>query len=991
MSGILALILSSHAFAPSGAPIEPNRIYRSHAPQQLRLRHQPGWVEFTEGEGRGWEARFDERTGTAHRAWGPGIPLGRLDDERSVRAAMDGFIRRNEGLFGVESASLRFASAGYIARTDTWYVQFDRLVQGAPIWRGGVTARIRFGKLILLGVDTYPDMIVPQPEISAAQAIAAAELVGPAAMAHHTHEQATLVALPLDVPGGLDAHLAWEVRSRTTSPRGHWVSFVDAATGLVLATYDEIRYLDGTVYGTHPARTLDGEEETTALPLVEIEGESSLYAGEDGSFSVAGDSATTWLRGSYVTVLNASGREGELDIGSGASTWTTADATLAEIATYAYVHQVRDWQLVLAPEVGMAKVALTANVNDTSSTCNAYYDGNLNFYEAGGGCNNTGQIADVVYHEWGHGFHYYSLEAGSWDGSVGEGTGDTVSTLMTHDSEIAPWFVTNGSGIRDVAPNRVYPDDVVGEVHEDGLIFAGSVWDVWAALLDTTGEARADKGQAYDIVAHLFAEALKAGPTIDSTYEEFIVADDDDGDLGNGTPHFCDIAAGFALHGLGPLASEAGALQIDALPLENQAVGQGITLNGEVLNLASACVDFDLAAVELSYTLNGGKTWTAVDGTVSASSFSATLPDLASGSIVGYSIEATGSEGESVSWPTVGKIAPFTFYVGELDEIWCAALQQDDGGFTHALLSGDEREGADDWVWGRPSGSSTDPDDAYSGNKVWGNDLGGDNYNGDYQPEIVNRLSTPPINVSGAAEVIVQYRRWLNVEDGYYDQARVYGNDEVLWTNHASSEQQGDENTADDQWVLATHRAALTDTALVLGWEIESDQGYESGGWNIDDVCVYTPAIADSLYSVLNFVATDDQEGEVGLSWTQPEAEGFTSAVVVRRDDRFAIDAADGTVVYTGSGLLPGLPVSASDPFVGHAYYTVLVGSDSGFGVGATAGANADEGTGLGGGDGVAPIDVSSGPGCGCAAASGGAYGSAALVAAVALFRRRRC
>ena len=915
--------------------------------------------------------------------------MGRLDDEASVRAAMRDFIARNEGIFGVGSDQLRFASASYIARTDTWYVQFNRLVQGSPIWRGGVTARIRFGKLILLGVDTYPGMVLPQPEIGAAEAIAAAELAGPAALGRHTHEQAALVALPLDVPGGIDAHLAWEVHSRTTSPRGHWVSFVDAATGEVLASYDEIRYLDGTVYGTHPVRTLDGDEETTALPLVEIEADSSSYAGEDGSFSFVGNSATTWLRGSYLTVLNASGREGELNFDSANPTWSTADASLAEIATYAYVHQVRDWQLAIAPEVGMATNALTASVNDTSSSCNAYYDGNLNFYEAGGGCNNTGQIADVVYHEWGHGFHYYSLEAGSWDGSVGEGTGDTVSALMTHDSVIAPWFVTNGSGIRDVGPNRVYPDDVVGEVHEDGLIFGGSVWDVWAALLDTTGESRADEGEAYDVVAHLFAEALKAGPTIDTAYEEFIAADDDDGDLGNGTPHFCEIAEGFALHGLGPLASESGALQIDALPLENQVTGQGITLTGEVLNLASTCVDFDLATVELNYTIDGGTTWMTVPGDVAGTSFSATLPDLASGSIVAYSVEATGREGETVTWPTVGKIAPFTFYVGELDEIWCAPLQQDDGAFTHALLSGDDREGADDWVWGRPSGSSTDPDDAYSGNKVWGNDLGGGNYNGDYQPEIVNRLSTPPIDVGGASEVIVQYRRWLNVEDGYYDQARVYGNDEVLWRNHVSSEQVGDENTHDDQWVLATHRAALTEGTLVLGWEIESDQGYESGGWNIDDVCVYAPTIADSVYSVVDFVATDDQPGEVGLSWTQPDGAGSTSAVVVRRDDRFAIDAADGQVVYTGSGLLPGMPVTASDPLVGHAYYTVLVGTDAGFGVGAMAGANADEGTGLSGGDGVTPINVSSGPGCGCNAASGGAYAGAAWVAAMALSRRR--
>ncbi len=992
MSGILALVLNAQAFAPNDAVFvgtEPNRIFRVHRPEQARLRHQPGWEEFTLGEGRGWEARFDERTGTAHRAWGPPIALGRIVTSTDAKRSLEAFFARNQGLLGVQATSLRFASARYVAHTDTWYVQFDRLVRGAPMWRGGVTARIRFGKLILLGINTYPSAAVPEPELSARDAILAAEMAGPAAFAAHTNTAAALVVLPLDVPAGLEYRLAWEVHSRTASPVGKWVSFIDAATGELLSVYNEVRFLEGTVYGTHPVRTLDGNDETTPLPLVEVEGESTVNAGEDGAFSVGGNGATTWLRGSYVTVKNAAGAEGALDFNDADPVWTTEDATLAEIATYAYVHQVREWQLVVAPDVGMAKVALDANVNDGSGNCNAYYDGNLNFYSAGGSCNNTGQIADVVYHEWGHGFHYYSLQSGSWDGSVGEGVGDIVATMMTHDSLIAPYFVTNGGGIRDVAPNRSYPDDVVGEVHEDGLIFGGAVWDVWEELADTSGEARGDRGVAYDTITHLFAESLKAGPTLDVTYDEFIAADDDDGDLSNGTPNFCDIAEGFAEHGLGPLASEAGALLIDVLPLENQPSGAGITLGGEVLNLAAACVEFSLNTAELTYSLDDGTTWSAVPADVSGTTFTVALPELPSGSIVWYYLTAEGSDGESVTAPTVGKIAPFSFYVGELEELWCSDLQQDDGGFTHALLAGDDREGADDWSWARPSGTSTDPDDAYSGNKVWGNDLGGDNWNGDYQPDVVNRLSTPAIDVGGAPEVIVQYRRWLNVEDGYYDQAHVYANDSVLWSNHASSKQVGDENTADDQWVLATHRTGVTGGALVLGWEIASDQGFESGGWNLDDVCVYTPAATDSVFAVSDFVATDDQEGSVGLSWTQPSSAGTTSAVVVRRDDAFATNAAEGVVVYTGTGLVPGEPVAAADPFVGHAYYTVLVGGDAGFFEGAVAGANADEGTGLGD-DAGAPIDLTSGPDCGCDAASGPAAGLAAGAALLALYRRRR-
>ena len=38
------------------------------------------------------------------------------------------------------------------------------------------------------------------------------------------------------------------------------------------------------------------------------------------------------------------------------------------------------------------------------STCNAFWNGStVNFYRSGGGCRNTGEIAAVFDHEWGHG------------------------------------------------------------------------------------------------------------------------------------------------------------------------------------------------------------------------------------------------------------------------------------------------------------------------------------------------------------------------------------------------------------------------------------------------------------------------------------------------------------------------------------------------------------------------------------------------------------
>jgi trimeric autotransporter adhesin len=42
---------------------------------------------------------------------------------------------------------------------------------------------------------------------------------------------------------------------------------------------------------------------------------------------------------------------------------------------------------------------LQTNMN-IIDTCNAFYDGSINFYRTGGGCRNTGEIAAVFDHEW---------------------------------------------------------------------------------------------------------------------------------------------------------------------------------------------------------------------------------------------------------------------------------------------------------------------------------------------------------------------------------------------------------------------------------------------------------------------------------------------------------------------------------------------------------------------------------------------------------------
>lgn len=905
---LVTLGLSALAFSPDADTwlgAEPNRTVRVHVERQRALRRGEAWQAFLAGGGAGWMAVFDERTGLPASAWGPPVDLGPLTDGASVDAAVRRFLQQNADLVGVEVDELSLRTLTHDEGRDAWTVELVQVVpgvaadasdlgqdeseakasreirldpfqtggglvehgrfdfeptlagQGPAVWRGTVLLRIVGDRLVWFSAGTHPEAagLDLDVEVSAATAVDLAVDYGPEPNQQHETLGVNLMVLPMERWGigvaappsqtgtGLDYRLVWEVRTRTAWPAGHWVSFVDATTGELLHVYNQIRYVSGALTGTHDLRTVDGNMKTSPLIDLELEGDAgdTTWTDDDGRYDLAASStASATLSGRRLRVDNQQGAEASASL-SGDFTWTSSGASQAEIDTWVFLHQVMDWRDQYAPDVNTGGQLLSyVNLN---STCNAYFDGNVNFYREGGGCNNTGRIADVNHHEWGHGFHYYSLESGEFDGAMSEGIADTVAFFLSADNIVAPYFLTNGSGIRDVAEDRVYPDDVIDQVHTDGLIYAGAIWDLWEVL-----EAEHSEAEAYERAVSVMARGIKLGPTLANAYDATILGDDDDGDLTNGTPNQCAIMEAFNLHGLGP-GGMTTLLGFDHEPLGNQSAALSeYPVQGSILNFSPDCVDFDLESGSVNYR-TGTEAWQSVEMSVAGDALSGALPGLPAGTVVEYFIEGRGVDGTVVTSPSGGAITPYTFVVGELVQLYCEDFEDDEGGFTHALLDGEDELGADDWIWGTPRGMGGDPDFAYSGDKVWGNDLGGGNYNGEYQNEKHNRLSSPDIDVSGYGRVVLQYRRWLNVEDGFYDQARIVmeggeaestEDDVVVWANHVSDSGDHDEHHEDTEWI--SHSVVLdgiVDGKLRLGFEVDTDGGLTMGGWTIDDVCVY--------------------------------------------------------------------------------------------------------------------------------------------------------
>lgn len=753
----------------------------------------PGsWSTFARGEGMGWRARFHPVTGTATRAWGPPIALG-----PNVPAALAAFVERNPELFG--GVELRPRSARYLARTDTWYVDYQQWLAGVPVWGSAATFRVRGQVLVMLGAEVFPGARPDGP-------------VDPAGV---------IVAVPEG--SGFRYRPARVVRSTTTTPPGRWTRLLAVDDGTELHAENAVRFLDGTLWGTHDVRTVDSGFATSPLPFATLEGSAGGVANAlaDGTFSVS--DTETWtavLESDYVRVTNEAGDEGGLVLDSSAPTFTDAVATQAEIDSYVFLHQVRDWGAQFAPGLAFLDDQVRSKVN-VSVTCFAFWDGAVNLGIEGDGCNNAGRIADSNYHEWGHGLHEASVLSGSVDSTIGEGFSDLVAAMQTLDPNIAPNFYDDGRPTRDLTVLRVYPADIRNNIYQDGLIYSGAAWDLLLALQALYGESPTEKGTAWAVSSQLLVDAIAGGPSLTTMYDEYALADDDDADLSNGTPHLCLIVDAFGAHGLGP-AMDPFPATIDHLPLENQPAGTPVPVLATVESLAPGCLSIDVASVSVTWTVDGSEPQTSplalVDGVATGE-----LPAFAAGSVVEYSLEATAADGLTHRLPAVGT---HSFYVGNLYTPWCEDFSAGEGGFEHDALSG-AGAAADDWAFGPPLGMSGDPVGAYSGESAWGNDF---DLDGAYPYDVVNRLYAPPLDVTPGDPVVVQFRRWLTLDENLGDAATVYANEEPVWTSREQS---------DDGWVLHTLLLQPTTSPLELSWELSADALDSAGGWTVDDVCVY--------------------------------------------------------------------------------------------------------------------------------------------------------
>lgn len=828
-----------------------------HAAGQTRLReyrdvqwHTPhprteaAWNHFLSVRGADWRAFWDRDTGVPQRIFGAGIAApGSMASAQLAEGYARDVLREHIDLLAPGSSPDDFR---VVANDRSGGMRSVGLLQhrdGMRVVGGQVSFRFKNDRLFVLASVALPDVDVAAPRTvvgaRAARDVATAWIAG----AFQASPAAGAVDGPMVLPlvyetGAFEYRTAIRVIVDAAAPRGRWEVYLDAETGAPIARRQTLMFATGKLQIHAPERfwQWDYLDYPAYSTTVEIAG-ATVETSADGTldWSGAGD-ATVRLqaRSPVVRVSNSGGSNIVRDVtlsDGGTYLWDESGSEFADaqLTTYIHGHRVKQWASRFS-SIAWLDDQLLANVN-IGNTCNAFSDGTtINFYRAGGGCGNTGRIADIVYHEFGHSFHNHALISGvgSWDGALSEGLGDFVGATITGDPAMGRGFFADESPLRHCDPDggeQVWPDDR-GEIHHTGKIYCGAMFDLRKNMIASLGET---EGVAATDV--LFYDSFRRADDIPSTYVELLAADDDDGNLANGTPHQCEIDEAYARHGMadpdGPVGPRVLAPRLAELAVTMPVLPFEACPAGEV---TSATLDW---ALRDDPSQSG-----TVDMTLGPDGYTAEIPAPPWGSVVTWRVTANQVTGDAKSFPANPADPMYQAFYGDVDVLYCTDFESDPeaDGWSHGLTSGEVTEGADDWQWGPPAGKAGDPSAAFSGERAFGNDLGVDNFNGEYQADKVNYARGPVVDVQGYDVVRLQYRRWLTVEQGEADTATIYSNDTPVWQNLADAAT----HHIDGEWRF--HDVELTGTAaggsVQLTFELATDTGDNYGGWTIDDVCV---------------------------------------------------------------------------------------------------------------------------------------------------------
>ena len=676
---------------------------------QENLRNQYAWQEFISTYSN-WFTYFNEYNYKPHRAFGSPINLGQGS---TLENKFQSFITNDLSVFDIPSNLIldrKTKNAKYIN------LDYKQYYNNLEVIDSRLYAKFNLqNQLISFGLDVFSDISISiNASITENDAIQSASqnITSPT---FNTSVEDNLKILPIPKNGKYNYHLVYSVRVSTKLTHGpaNYICYVDANSGELLMRINSVFYeappqatvhVEGEVYTTHPYNTTSVED---LVDLRVQKNGTNYYTDNFGNVTVPGSgNAIFSLEGLFTEVqTNNNVPSFSSQLSNTNVTFDNTNSTIQERTAFYAVNKIHSHLKSVFPTFTGLDYAIETNI-DVQGSCNAYYDGTINFYAEGNGCNATAKITDVVYHEYGHGINNYRYGSGMWNGGLNEGYADVWAISLTQSPVLGyGWDLADPTVyVRRYDQNRkVYPQDLVGQVHADGEIIAGAFWDTYLNL--------GNMQQMLDLFKYTF-DGAPDGPngTEGIIYTDVLVevlfADDNDADLTNGTPNDIAIIQAFALHGITLLSNTVLAHS----PVAIAPANVGITISANI----SSTYSWALSSANCFYRLNDDPNWNNISMAANGNNFTATIPAQSEGNIVAYYISLTDNYGfesgitpqEANFTPIKDANLPYFIMVGyEL-------FEEEDFDFNVGFWqTGDPLDNATTGMWeiGAPIGSYDDP------------------------------------------------------------------------------------------------------------------------------------------------------------------------------------------------------------------------------------------------------------------------------------------
>ncbi len=723
----------------------------------------------------------DDALGSAHRI----IPqFDPHDQELDFQRRSIKYITENPEIFRTPGDEIKLEVHEKYGHVD--YIIFRQTYERIPVYQSRIDFRYSKNHLVWFGADTYPDIdinVTPSIFSDVALLLAEGELEFDLDNEDFIIDEPELFIYAHNLG---EYRLAWRLGlfvhhndpNRFEHSVSNYLIWVDAHTGEIFSIFDRVEELEiqgmitGMVkdlpYGTETLRPLEDVK-------VVVANVGNTYTDENGYYSIEAGTAQQQVSveflGNWLNV-NAS----NVNDAYVASVVTPGDTfnihfdNLNSIAgerdTYFHANVIHDWIKDIDFSFSGADYVMPAAVN-IADNCNAYWDGTgINMYSAGGGCNATDQMADVIYHEYQHGITQFAYDPfdSPYSSGMGEGLSDySAMTLRNSPCLGDGFFGTPGDCLRDGENTLQFPgDECGGGVHCLGQLSMGSLWQMRKNLITTFGDTTT--GAAHS--DSLFRFAMVGRPyTVPDLLIEVLTADDDDGNIMNGTPYFQEIIDGFDQHSVPSPLPEFGIIHA---PIQNMETAvDPIPIEAIILSINPT-----ITTTELVYSFGVGDITTALTPGTGSNEYFGTIPAQPPGTVITYYIHAVDGDGNEYFSPQTAPDIQHFFLIGNTMSF--PALFTDDSEADQGWTLGVPSDSASAGIWVRedPNGTTNNgqplqPEDDHTidgitafvtGNAPFdGTNAGDDDVDGGE-----TTLITPAMNLIGAVNPVLGYWRWYS-------------------------------------------------------------------------------------------------------------------------------------------------------------------------------------------------------------------------------------